>query len=394
MVERTEVVVVGGGPAGASCALGLARRGVAVTILERAVFPRRKACGEYLSGGAVAALDELGLGRELRLVAGPLRGVRLVPPRTPAVELAFADEALSLDRALLDTVVLGRALAAGARLVHGRAEDLRFERGRVAGVVYRDEAGERSEMRGRFVVGADGNGSLVARKLGLVRPQRGARRFAVGGHYRGLGSLDGCIEMYVGEGAYFALNPLDAVRTNVMVVVRDRALGEWSGAVDERMRGKAAELARGQRSFEGAERTGPRIAVGPLSFAVGAPAAPGALLVGDAAGVLNPFTGQGVFLALRGGIEAAAALGAALAEPRREAERLAAYAARRKRDFAQRRRLSKAVDLLVDVPFLTRRAAVRLRRFPAVAEALMAALGGTLAPERALAPPVLGRLLL
>jgi flavin-dependent dehydrogenase len=394
MAERCDVVVVGGGPSGAACALSLARRGIAVTIVERARFPRRKPCGEYLSGGAVAALDELGLGRELRLVARPLRGVRLVPPAAPALELPFASETLALDRAILDTVILGRALAAGARLVQGRAEDLRFERGRVAGVIVRDEAGELAELPARFVVGADGNGSLVARKLGLTRPLRGPRRFAVGGHYRGLGELDAFVEMYVGSGAYFALNPLDSTRTNVMVVVRDRALGEWAGAVDERMRGKAAELGRGQRSFEGAERIGPRVAVGPLAFEVAAPVAPGAVLIGDAAGVLNPFTGQGVFLALRGGIDAAAALAAALAEPRREAERLAAYAMRRGRDFAQRRRLSKAVDLLIDVPFLTRRAAVRLRRFPPAAEALMAALGGTLAPERALAPPVLGKLLL
>jgi 2-polyprenyl-6-methoxyphenol hydroxylase-like FAD-dependent oxidoreductase len=394
MAERADVVVVGGGPAGAACALGLARRGVAVTIVERARFPRRKPCGEYLSGGAVAALDELGLGRELRLVAQPLRGVRLVPAATAALELPFPSEALALGRAILDTVILGRALAAGARLVQGRAEDLRFERGRAAGVVVRDEAGERTELRARFVVGADGNGSLVARKLELVRPLRGTRRFAIGGHYRGLGDFGGFVEMYVGPGAYFALNPLDSSRTNVMVVVRDRALGEWAGAVDENVRGKAAELGRGHRSFEGAERIGARVAVGPLAFSVRAPAAPGALLVGDAAGVLNPFTGQGVFLALRGGIDAAATLGAALAEPGREAEYVAAYAARRGRDFAARRRLSKLVDLLLDVPFLTRRAAARLRSFPKTGEALMAALGGTLSPERALAPPVLGRLLL
>ena len=135
MAERAGVVVVGGGPAGSACALSLARRGIAVTIVERARFPRSKPCGEYLSGGAIAALDELGLGRELRLFACPLRGVRLVPPGMPALELPFAGEALSLDRKLLDAMLLGQALAAGAQLVQGRVEDLRFERGRVAGVV-------------------------------------------------------------------------------------------------------------------------------------------------------------------------------------------------------------------------------------------------------------------
>ena len=388
-----DVVVVGGGPAGAACALDLARRGIDVSVVERARFPRRKVCGEYLNGGAVAALEGLGLWDAVRAAGTPLRGIRLVPPGTASVELPFPTPALACERAVLDALLLDAACDAGASVVRAHADELIFESGRVAGVVVRDETGELRRLQSRFVVGADGAGSLVARKLGVARPSSGKRRFAVGGHYRGFGELGAHVEMYVGSGAYFAINPLDAERANVMVVVGEADLATWSGAVDDGMHGKAATLGRGHRSFAGATRIGPRVSVGPLAFDVTAVTRPGAVLIGDAAGFLNPFTGQGVFLALRGAAQASSALAAALGDVRGEAALLADYARLRQREFAIRRRLARLVDLLVDVPPLARRATSRLRQRPELGATFLAALAGTIAPERGLSPLLVGRLL-
>jgi 2-polyprenyl-6-methoxyphenol hydroxylase-like FAD-dependent oxidoreductase len=388
-----DAVIAGGGPAGSSCALHLARAGLSVVLVERTTFPRRKVCGEYLNAGAVAALDRLGVLDEVRANASALHGVRLVPPRAPAVELPFEHRALACDRATLDAILLRRAIENGVTVVHGRVENVLRDGARIDGAWVLNDDGSAYDIRARWTVGADGCGSVVARRAGLTRRTWGAPRFALGGHYAGFGDLDGFVEMYVGGGAYFALNPLGNDVTNVMVVVPKAQLARWSGDVDEGLAGKAAQLGRGHRSFAAVRRIGPRAAIGPLAHAVRAPAGPGVILIGDAAGFLNPFTGQGVFLALTSAENAAAAIVAGALNRAGEARAVARYARERSADFAARKQLSAAVGWLIDVAPLARRAASNLARSPRLSATLVDALAGTRAPRSALTAAVLGKLI-
>jgi 2-polyprenyl-6-methoxyphenol hydroxylase-like FAD-dependent oxidoreductase len=392
-VNGIDVVVAGGGPAGSATALLLARAGVRVHVVERARFPRRKVCGEYLNSGAVQALDRLGVLASVAAVAAPLRGVRLVATGAPAVTLPFSRPAYSCARDVLDSVLLESAVAAGAAVERARVEELILVSDRCQGVRVRTEDGTLEERRARIVVGADGIGSVVARKLGAAKPPRPGARYAVGGHYAGFGAFDEHVEMYVGSGAYFALNPLSEISANVMVVVQKHRLAAWSRDVDAGLGGAAAALGRGVRSFEGATRLGPRVSIGPLSYGVRRTSAPGALLVGDAAGFLDPFTGQGIFLALTGAEHAAEAIVRALRDPERERAAFADYDGWRRRDLTWRRRLCKTVALLVDVPPLARRAARGVARFPEAGATLIDAVAGAVPPQRAFQPSVLGRLL-
>jgi 2-polyprenyl-6-methoxyphenol hydroxylase-like FAD-dependent oxidoreductase len=389
-----DAVVAGGGPAGSTCALLLARAGLSVTLVERAIFPRRKICGEYLNTGAVAALDRIGVLADVRAHAFPIRGVRLVPPHAPAVELPFADGALACERETLDAILLRAAVFAGVTVVHGRVEDLLHDGGRVAGVWVRNDDGGAYEVRARWTIGADGCGSVVARQAGLTQRSWKMPRFAVGGHYSGFGELGGFVEMYVGRGAYFALNPLGRDVTNVMVVVPKNALSQWSGAVDEGVAGRAAQLGGGHRSFAGAKRIGTRAAIGPLAHDVRAPIGNGVALIGDAAGFLNPFTGQGVFLALTSAERCARAVIASARAAGRETAAFAQYAEERTTDLAARKRLSAAVGMLIDVAPLARRAAAKLARAPHLGRTLVDALAGIRPPASALTPGVIGKLVL
>jgi menaquinone-9 beta-reductase len=390
---RDDVVVVGAGPAGSATALLLARAGVAVRIVERTHFPRRKVCGEYLNGGAVLALARLGLRDAVRAVSSPLRGARLVPEDTDPVELEFPRLALACPRETLDGILLRAALEEGAVLEYGRVEEIIVEDGQCVGVTVRGDDGVVRDRPAEYVVGADGVGSVLAQRVMLAKPQRPRARYAVGGHYAGFGGLDGFVEMYVGGGAYFAINPLGADRANVMVVVPKDRLARWSRDVDAGITGAAAELGRGIRSFEGVTRIGPRVSFGPLAHDVTGVQQAGVILVGDAAGFLDPFTGQGVFLALTGAEHAAEALVAALDDRARERAAFEEYARWRARDLTWRRALSKAIALLIDVPFLANRVADRLDRFPAARAALMDALSGVGPPQSAFRPAVLGRLI-
>jgi flavin-dependent dehydrogenase len=127
---------------------------------------------------------------------------------------------------------------------------------------------------------------------------------------------------------------------------------------------------------------------------VRSPITNGAVLIGDAAGFLNPFTGQGVFLALTSAENAARAIVASAADRSRETSAFAGYAADRTADLAARKRLSAAVGWLIDIPLLARRAATKLARSPRLATTLVDALAGITAPESALTPAVLGKLVL
>ncbi len=311
------------------------------------------------------------LGEAVRARGSPLRGIRIVSGGARA-ELAFSRPAIGLARATLDNLILEAALSAGVHLMNGRVEDV-FSRG----VAVRDASGERVNVTGRFVVGADGVGSIVARKLGLSLPARSGPRFAVGGHFRGIESTNGYVEMFCDGKTYLAINPLGDGIANVMAVAPKDRLETWSRMMD----------------FAAEARSGPRVAVGPLAHDVRRAIGPGAILVGDAAGFLSPFTGQGVFLALRSAERASKALIEAFANANAEDDALVAYDREHRAELRARTRLGKIVDTLIAVPFLTRRAARRLEASPGLAAILLDAVGGTTSANAALRPAVLRRLL-
>ena len=365
---KCDVAVVGAGPAGSSCAYRLARAGYAVVIIEKSIFPRTKVCGEYVSAAARAQLNELGIGESVLGEAAVVRRIRLHTEGIQ-VELPFCEPAWSIARSDLDELLLAHALGAGVTCIFGRVEAC-IQTGGVNIITLRDPSGKQEDIEARVLVGADGMGSVVARDFDLSAPQRGQRRFALGGHYSGFGGLDQTIEMYVRGSSYFAINPLGEDIANVMVIVDEQRLHEWSGAIDERLQEAACELSAGRRNLQSIRLVGKRVAVGPLAYRTRAPAQRGVYLIGDAAGFLDPFTGQGVFLALKSASLAAGAIAS---------ESIGAHKTYNKAYrtlFSGRQRVASFVSTLIKTPGLRAVAAHNLRRSPRLRERLMQAVTG------------------
>ena len=393
-----DVLVVGGGPAGAATAILAARAGLDVLLVDRAEFPREKPCAECLSPAAMPDLADLGVLAELEAAASPpprLTGMRIVSDDgvavtgyydRPAGDSLRGSHGLAVPRSVLDTMLVRLAARSGAEVRElAAAERLIVERGVVRGAVIRRD-GERREERARVVVGADGLNSLVARDLGLARSGF-PRRLALTAHLAGVRGLGACGEMFCGRGWYVGIVSLGGgVASAAMVVPRadHRAIARDREGY---FRARLASLPELGERTDRAAIVRDILVTGPFARRARRPVADGALLVGDAADFFDPFTGEGVFAALRGGRLAAAAIVAALSSGGAASpERLAPYAEARRRVFRDKRVLERVVGLSATRPAVMRRFTGRLARRPEVADLWVGATGGRV-PVRTLFSP-------
>ena len=394
--------MIGGGPAGASTAAWAARFGLDVLLVERARFPREKACAEYLSPEAARDLDALGVLGEVEAEAEKLTGMRIVADDGSDVVGRFSTSdafapyrpyGFALPRSRLDTIVLASAARAGADVRQGVAfEGLLMEKGFVTGAVLR-EGDRRWTQRCRAVVGADGVHSLVARRLGLSR--HGApRRLALVAHLAGAEGMRDCGEMFVRRGRYVGLAPIGGGLINVAAVVpaaEGRAIArDPAGFLTAELRGYPELRSR----LAGTRIAREVLVAGPFARTTRRSVVDGALLVGDAADFFDPFTGEGIFAALRGGALAARALANALRGGEATRAALQPYRRARRRAFLGKWAFERLVGLAATRPAVMRRFVHRTRSRQRYADLWVGA-AGDYVPLRALfAPRALAALIL
>jgi geranylgeranyl reductase family protein len=407
------VIVVGAGPAGATAAYHLATAGLDVLLLEKTSFPREKVCGDGLTPRAVKALTTMGLSADendgwlrnkgLRIIGGGGR-IELAWPELSS----FPGYGTIRARTDFDQILARHAVKAGARLaenttVTGATLDERT--GRVTGVTARDTAasagegsgrgakkteGQQRNLRARLVVAADGNSSRLSVSMGLHKRDDRPMGVAVRTYYRSPRHNDDYLEAWLdlwdgkqllpGYGWIFGMGN---GTSNVGLGLLNTS--EAFGHIDYRTllrRWLAAMPAEWGLTEE--NRTEPvRGAALPMGFNRTPHYTRGLVLVGDAAGMVNPFNGEGIAYAMESGEIAARSIVQALARPTAAgAERaLQGYPVALKQNYGGYYTLGRTFVKLIGNPNFMKFATRHGIKSPAVMRMTMKLLGNLTEPR-------------
>ena len=370
-----DVVVVGGGLAGAATALGLARHGISVVVVDKAEFPRDKPCGEGLLPHGVELLTALGCGHVVDDArAQPFRGI-LYHCHGVIARGDFEGGALGrgVRRRHLDLGVRNAALSAGVRLERGSMQTVTLDDdGATVGLA------DGRTLRGRVVVGADGPRSMTRHALGLDGGAPRSPRYALRQHFT-LGdgmAMPDRVEVHVGDHHELYVTPVEPGVVGVAALCEKPLMTSTAGKPEAKLSTLLAACAPLRERLDGAVAVGPALACGPLRVRSKAVHAGRVVLVGDAAGYVDAITGEGMSLALKTAALATTAIVAVLGGVDVDSA-FKVYARDRAAVFRDHALLTFGLVELARRPFFAKRVIARLAKDPALFTRLLAVNNGT-----------------
>ena len=315
MADDYDVIIVGGGPSGSTCAAFLAKAGKKVLLLDRATFPRDKTCGDGISGRSVSVLTELGLmDKVAKIEHADMFGVTFSSPKGKVVPIGAPQEQTKgkapgfvCRREVFDNLLFQNAKSLCAKTIEGFfVNDLIKDGDKVAGVKGTFQ-GKPMEFRAKIVVGADGAAGVVARKLGPINTDEDHQAAAIRCYYEGVEGMRDQIELHFVDGVipgYFWIFPLPDKRANVGIgmIVSDMKkskanLNSLMQQVIEKNPVFKDRFAKAKRISEVKSWLLPLASKTPSLKIYGN----GYVLIGDAASLIDPFTGEGIGNALTSG---------------------------------------------------------------------------------------------
>src|SRR6266581_700573 len=293
-METFDVAIVGGGPAGSSCGAFCAATGLRTIVLEREKFPREKVCGDCLNPACWPVLRRLGMVERVRQLShGILHSVEFIAigGQKIVVDLPSSEESeIAVKRSLFDALLLRRAGELGAHIYEQTTVSALSKHANNDG--WRIETVGGKIFAAKTLVGADGRNSTVARLCNLLpRPSR--ERVALQAHIPLPADFGNRVVLQFLPEGYSGQAPVNREELNLCLVSKPpniSALRRWAE--------KRFSLQRDHQW-----RT-----ITPLTRATLTPARGKLFLIGDAARVVEPFTGEGIYYALRSGELAANAI--------------------------------------------------------------------------------------
>jgi len=349
-VLSLDAVIIGAGPAGSTLAALLAGRGLDVALVDRDVMPRDKLCGEFLSYDALPVLERLGVDASIDAAGGPrIDRCRVVGNRR-TYEFTFPHPARGVSRLLLDDLLFRTAVTRGARRFDGWMAS-RMEQRQIT--IERGE--ERRVLQARVIAGAWGRWGRFDQQLGraFVR-DRSRRNFGFKRHYRPTESVEaGTIDLYSFGRGYLGVNGIEGGLTNICGLVHASRLaghkGRWDAFVDA-LRDEEPQLERLYAAHEPAQEQ--FLSSEPVIFRARSPVEHGVFMVGDASGVIDPLTGNGMAMAIQSALLAAPLLLRVVHTPKDRAVMEQQYRAEHARMFGSRIAWSRRTARLLSRPRL------------------------------------------
>lgn len=377
---KFDIVIIGAGLAGSFSAYLLAKKGLKVALLERSQKFKRKVCGEYLCPAGVGVLENSGLGDIIKNYL-PILGMKLASPTGLEIDTHFpqilgrSSRGISLVRGEVDLALLEKAKEQGVEVFLG-VQTQRF---------HKEKKGWRlqtsiGDIRGKLLIGADGVNSLVARELGLA-VQSSNHKMALHCHLNPINHLKRLGQMHIlSNGSYVGIDPINEREVNFSIVFDKKKLDRSNG-LHSFINGliKNHPLLKKQIGFISDDV---KInAVAKIHHQVTSPISDRAALIGDAAGFLDPLTGEGMYNALK-----TAELLVNSLDMEKIQRSLDIYKKEKIKSFQTKKRINQGFQFLIKRRLLCHLVGICLKTFPSLGNRLIGLIGNVLSPLEVLLP--------